>query len=110
MANIINLTPHEVSIIADGKVKATFPSEGVARATQTVEVVDSLNGIDIVSMRFGKTEGLPTPVDGTYYIVSITTANAARAEGRTCADLLVTSGPVRGNDGQIIGCTALARI
>lgn len=108
---IINLTPHTVNIV-DGNdvITASFPSNGVARAEQSVKTVGKLDGIEIVSMEFGKTEGLPAPSDGTYYIVSLTTAKAAAAEGRTAADLLLTSSPVRDTDGHIIGCRAFARI
>ena len=111
MAKIINLTPHAVSIVDEnGAVKASFPSNGVARAEQKVVSAGTLNGIELVSMQFGQTDGLPAPSEDIYYIVSLTTANAAKAEGRTTADLLLTSMPVRDDSGHIIGCRALALI
>ena len=77
MATIKNLTPHTVSIInEDGTVKAAFPSEGIARASQTAEHVGELDGIELVSMKFGATEDLPAPEDGIYYIVSVITAQS----------------------------------
>jgi len=112
MATIINLTPHIVNIIAeDNSVKAAFPSQGIARASQTSEVVGDLDGIELVRMAFGKTEDLPAPAEGTYYVVSIITANAAKAEGRSTDDLVITADPVRdGKDGKgnIIGCRRFA--
>lgn len=111
MANIRNLTPHTVSVVAeDGSVKAVFPSEGIARASQTAEHVGELDGIELVSMRFGATEDLPAPEDGTYYIVSVITANAAKAEGRTTSDLVITADPVRDDSGRIIGCKRFALV
>ena len=111
MANIRNLTPHTVNILSeDGTVKAAFPSEGIARASQTAEHVGELDGIELVSMRFGATEDLPAPEDGTYYIVSVITANAAKAEGRGTDDLVITADPVRDADGRIIGCKRFALV
>ena len=109
MAKIINLTPHTVSIVdEDGTVKATFPSEGSARADQIATKIGELDGIELVSMKFGATENLPASEDGTYYIVSVITANAAKAEGRTTSDLVITADPVRDDSGRIIGCRRFA--
>ena len=111
MARIINLTPHTVNIIGeDGALKASFPSEGIARASQTAEHVGELDGIELVSMKFGKTEDLPAQEDGVYYIVSVITANAAKAEGRGPDDLVITADPVRDADGRIIGCKRFALV
>jgi hypothetical protein len=108
---ITNLTPHQVTIIAeDGAIVAQFPSEGIARASQQAEKVGELNGIELVSMKFGEPEDLPDPVEGTYYVVSIITANAAQAVGRRTDDLLITADPVRDADGRIIGCKRFALV
>lgn len=111
MAKIINMTPHTVNIVAqDGTIMASFPSEGIARASQTAEHVGELDGIELVSMKFGKTEDLPAQEDGVYYIVSVITANAAKAEGRGTDDLVITADPVRDVDGRIIGCKRFALV
>lgn len=111
MATIKNLTPHTVSIVAeDGTVKVAFPSEGIARAKQTTEVVGNLNGVELVSMKFGEPEDLPEYTGGIYYVVSIITANAAKAVGRRVDDLLITADPVRDADGRIIGCKRFALV
>ncbi|MBR3319566.1 hypothetical protein IKG06_03635 [Candidatus Saccharibacteria bacterium] len=111
MAKIVNLTPHTVNIVAeDGTIKAAFPSEGIARASQIAEYVGELDGIELVSMKFGATEDLPAPAEGVYYIVSVITANAAKAEGRTTDDLVITADPVRDADGRIIGCKRFALV
>ena len=105
MRTIRNLTPHEVTIIADnGVVVASFPSMGVARAKQNAETVGFIDGIELVSMRFGDPEDLPEYNEDVYNVVSIITANAAKASGRRVDDLLITCDPVRNKEGQIIGC------
>ena len=110
-SEIINLTPHEINVISeDGTIKMSFPSEGIARASQKMVVVGSLNNIELVSIKFGETEDLPEPQEGRFFIVSMVTANAAKAEGRTTSDLLVTADPVRDDAGRIIGCRRFALV
>jgi hypothetical protein len=111
MATIRNLTPHTVNVIAeDGTIKATFPSEGSARADQIETRVGELDGIELVSMKFGATENLPAPAEGVYYIVSVITANAAKEEGRSTDDIVITADPVRDDSGRIIGCKRFALV
>lgn len=108
---IINLTPHTINICAeDGSIIRSYESKGIARAKQTAEVVGNLDGVELVSMKFGATEDLPAPEDGTYYIVSVITANAAKAEGRTTSDLVITADPVRDAANRIIGCRRFALV
>ena len=112
---IMNLTPHEVSIVdEDGNVIVKIaPSGVVARARQTDEIVGEVvvdgQTVTLVESVFGEVEGLPEPAEGVAFIVSFITVSAARAHGRSTADLLTTSGPVRDAEGRIIGCRALAR-
>lgn len=110
MKKILNLTPHAVNIMAeDGTVVATFePTGTVARASQSAEHVGEVNGIEIVSMKFGSTVDLPEPQEDTFFIVSVITINAAKAGGRTTSDLLMTADPVRDDAGRIIGCRRFA--
>lgn len=108
---IINLTPHTINVIAeDCTITASFPSEGIARASQKAEHVGELDGIELVRMAFGATEDLPAPAEDTYYIVSVITANAAKAEGRTTDDLIITADPVRDGEGRIVGCRRFALV
>ena len=111
MSTIRNLTPHRISMVSNnGEVLRVFESEGIARATQTNQQVDELDGIPVMETRFGETIDLPAFQEGTYLIVSVITANAARANGRRTDDLLLTTDTVRGEDGRIVGCRAFARI
>lgn len=108
---IVNLTPHEVKIVDGGNnVVAVFPSDGVARASQHDVLVDEINSIPVVKTEFGEVLGLPEPTEGTVFIVSRITVEAARTQGRTTDDLLATSGAVRDDQGRIVGCRAFARL
>jgi hypothetical protein len=112
MKKIINLTPHEV-VVYDGNmgIIGRYPSDGVARARATYESDDkSVNGVPLVHVTFGDPVDLPDPVDGTMYIVSLITAQAAESVGRITSDLLITAQPVRDESGQIIGCTAFTQL
>lgn len=108
---VVNLTPHKVTVFDDdGVVIKTYPSEGVARASHVNTPVDNVDGVLVVSTSYGEVTGLPEPTEGVVYVVSFITANAAKAHGRTTDDLLLTSGPVRDDEGRVIGCRAFARI
>lgn len=107
---IINLTPHTVNVISEsGETVKEYPASGMfARAFQTEAHIGELEGVELVSMTFGAPVGLPDFEEGVYYIVSAILISAARASGRTTADLLLTADPVRNEAGQIIGCRKFA--
>ena len=110
MTNIINLTPHRINIVdEEGNIVKIFESSGVARAAQNDVQIGMLEGIPIIETKFGEPVDLPEYNQGTYYIVSALTAKAASLSGRNTRDLLLTGKTVRNNDGQIIGCQALAK-
>jgi hypothetical protein len=113
MTVIRNLTPHAVSIVGeDGNVLATFASEGIARAHQTDVPTGTLavDGVELTLVRteFGAPVDLPDPQEEVMLVVSIITANAAKAVGRPTGDLLITSNPVRDESGRIIGARQFA--
>ena len=106
---IINLTPHAINVLSkDDDIVATFPSEGLARATEKSEFSHKVGSFDVVKTQYGEPEGLPAYEAETYLVVSKITAEAARAYGRTTDDLLLTSDLVRNEQGQIIGCRRFA--
>lgn len=129
MTKIVNLTPHQIALfklsdctsVQQGAYKslvlkegasplATFPSQGVARATAYKAEVDHLilvgHEVAINATSYGELEGLPKAVKGTYYIVSALAAQAAKER----TDLLIVDGTVRDGDGRICGCTAFGRV
>lgn len=108
MANFINLTPHEIVILAEDNtvLKAIAPSGTIARCSTCREEVGKIDGIPVNRTSFGVVSGLPGPEPGTYYIVSALTAQAVPQRN----DVLVTDDAVRDQEGRIIGCRALAHI
>lgn len=108
---IKNLTPHTVHIVdSEGNLRRSFESEGIARATQSETVVGEIDGIELVTMSFGDPVDLPNPEEGILLIVSVITANAAKACGRGADDLVITADPVRDSEGRIVGCLRLAKV
>lgn len=108
---IKNLTPHEVVMCDEaGKEVAKYPSMGVARAEFKDVPAGEVCGFPVVRKEFGPTVDLPEPTEGTYYLVSLTTAQAAKAEGRTTDDLLMTANLVRDDAGRVVGCKAFSRL
>ncbi len=110
MANIVNLTAHEV-VIVQGDRQVTIKSAGpVARresrqvAVGTVEV----EGLEVTILRtvIGDTLNLPDPAPGVWYIVSRVLAEANRDR----EDLLVPECMVRDRSNNIVGCTAFGKM
>ena len=127
MIEIINLTPHAVSLYSQSdceevtqgnfktlvlkegaKPKCIYPSSGVARASTVKAVVRNLLIGDMLvpvnANIYWQPEGLPEPVKDRYYIVSVITAQAAKDR----KDLLIVDSTVRDSEGRICGCTAFA--
>jgi hypothetical protein len=132
---IINLTPHPCVVLVEDphgdlegttgtgpgaefrryRVVATIqPSNRVARAAQREEVVGSLlvegREIPLVRMTYGAPQDLPEPQDGVYYFVSVLTAQAAAAHGRSTRDLVFAGKTVRDHQGRIIGILSFAQL
>lgn len=108
---IVNLTPHDVIVRLENGEEKTFPvSGGMAQVTTTAEVMGEANGIPIVSQSHGESEGLPEP-DGTLFIVSLVTRQAAQELGRTDVISPDTSpqGAIRDEAGRIIAVRRFVR-
>ena len=122
---ILNLTPHQINLysindceeVSKGNYKTlvlkegatpqmVLPSVGVARATCTKERIGSIDYIPVYETVYGEVEGLFEPAEGTYYVVSALTAQAAKDR----KDLLIVDSTVRDSEGRIVGCTAFGRI
>jgi len=100
--HIINLTPHDITIVRDGGT-TTIPKSGdVARVSTTAEVVGIIDGIPIYKTVYGDVVGLPEPRPDTFYLVSTLVAQAVKRP-----DVLSPGELVRGPDGQPIGCKGL---
>ena len=107
MANIINLTPHEINLqFENGEeiVHHAFPASGqVARVSQksvsAEEIYMDFYAIPTVENKMGKVEGLPEPSEGTFLIVS----SMVQAAAPERADLLAPGEMIRNDEGKIIG-------
>ena len=104
---IWNLTPHEVVCHVNDSVTLTFPKQELfARVkTTTVEaepLLDLASSFELPMFQtiYGEVENLPETEENTYFIVSRMVKSAANNR----ADLLIPSGLVRDEKGNIIGC------
>lgn len=112
MIDLVNLTPHAITLISPDGDQLTIPPSGtVARAATTEVEVDTINvgfNIPLVTEVIGAPVDLPDPQPDTRFIVSRVTVQAALDAGRPVDDLLVPSRFVRDADGNIVGCRALS--
>jgi hypothetical protein len=109
--NIINLTPHDVTIVTDSGTIVIKASGEVARCKTSTVAEGELsigNGevIPITSTKMGEVTGLPEETEGTWLIVSRVVAEACKDR----SDLLIPNESVRDSSGRIIGCKSLAGI
>jgi hypothetical protein len=98
---VLNYTPHDINI---GNV--IISSSGNARVSEEINVVDSLNDVDIISKKLGVVTGLPDEKHKQFIIVSLMVAQALPER----EDLLIPGELVRDNTGKIIGCKNLCRL
>lgn len=113
---LVNLTPHDVTIVADdgSEQTLTYPRTGrVARAvehrTRGHALADNMS-VGTMTVRYDGVENLPDPVPGVGYVVSVLTAMAAQMTGRGVDDLYYPGGLVRDIAGRVIGCEALYQL
>lgn len=102
---LINLTPHEITVMWDSGVRR-FPSQGVARVDDLAADSDSIDGIPVVSVSPFDIYGLPEEEEGTVFIVSRILAQALVGERE---DLVFPFGEIRDDRGRIEAVRSLAR-
>ena len=109
--NLINLTPHTVTVFDEDTVVLAVESAGVARVSASTEVVGHLQVGDVVIPQthttFGEVEGLPDPTPGVGYIVSNMIVSALAQQGIHRDDLFTPGLQVRDDQGRVIGCRSL---
>lgn len=106
---IINLTPHPINILKDGKAILTIPASGtLARCVQEDTLQGDLNGIPFYATSYGNVSNsnIPEEKEGIFYVVSLIVAQAVKNRN----DLLITVKPVRDEQGHIIGCEGLSQV
>lgn len=110
--NIINLTPHDITIVdEDGSIRLVIPASGtLARCKATTVSLGTITVGDVVipvtATEMGEVEGLPQPQEGTIFVVSLAVAKAVPSRW----DVVVPSESVRDSAGRIIGCKSLGRV
>lgn len=110
---LINLTPHDINILMKedqppfSMSHKTIPKSGKVARCETVNTLIGYMGttVPIYQTSYGQVTGLPEQQAGVYYLVAAVVAQACK---NTRHDLLVPSGFVRDEDGNIIGCTSLS--
>ena len=91
----VNLTPHAIKL-----PEITIePSGTVARCSEFTVPQSIVDGVSIVKKTYGDVTGVPDPVDGTIYIVSmlVRTTLGSRKDLASPGDL------VRDDKGNIVG-------
>lgn len=105
MTKLINLTPHTLNIVrADSSVLTIEATGKIARVSSKTEVVEVIDGIEVIEQTFGNIVDLPEPEEGTKYIVSRMVKNLVPER----KDVLVPGLPVRDDKGNIIGAKGLS--
>ena len=104
----INLTPHAI-VVRNGNEEVTFPASGkVARVSVTTVNDGNIAGFPVSRQVFGEVEGIPSPVNGTFYIVSALVLG--RIVGRNdCIAPDTGKGAIRDETGRIIAVTGFVR-
>jgi len=116
LVNLVNLTPHEITLHVGGHVVRIPPSGKVARLeeelTDLPPVLFDEYGDEGVVHRIprqralhGKITDLPEPEKGVVFIASMPVAQVAARQGRK--DVLSPGKLVRDDAGRIVGCEGL---
>ncbi len=105
---LVNLTPHEITILSEtgARVASIPPSGSVARLARSRRARGRIGDVPISEVEYGGATGVPDPMPGVRYIVSLVTALAVTSRD----DLLAPWGEVRNKAGRILGCRGLQRV
>lgn len=107
---IINLTPHDVVILKEDHERKVYPKSGeVARVTTISEIIGEIDEVSIVSQKYGDVIGLPDPVEGTYYLVSMVVRMALPSRLDLISPDTSPQSTIRDEIGQIIGVRQFVR-
>lgn len=104
---MVNLTPHEVTIITEDNIIMIQPSGQIAKCEHQSECIGIFNGIKIYKTKYGAVTNMPEAKENTIYITSSIVANALK-DSRN--DIYVPFDFVRDDKGRIIGCRGLTQI
>lgn len=103
---VVNLTPHAVTVLTGDIMKTIPPSGKVVRVSQNCEPCGELNGMSVVLCHEGEPRGLPEPKEGTVYLVSSVVAKAVRRRDVLSPDTS-DDGVIRDGSGYILAVKRL---
>lgn len=96
----VNLTPHDIAVIVDGKTTVFPKTSTVARCLITRTKVNNIDGIPIYATRFGDVMDLPPMEENKMFIVSA----LVKDREYTRQDLVSPGNLVRNSEGVVVGC------
>ncbi len=99
----VNLTPHAIHLVHENSETTIQPSGMVARCVETTTPLETIDGIDLVYCQYGDVEGLPDPLEGTIFIVSM----LVRQRLTNRKDIASPGELIRDENGNIMGCRNL---
>lgn len=112
---LINLTPHDITIVGNVQTVVIPRSGQIARVSVTrvkdgdYLPVDDARGdyvaVPVYQVQMGPVEGLPDPVEGREYLVSALVAAHPDVRGRP--DVFSPGELVRDEAGRVVGCRGL---
>ena len=101
---LVNLTPHEITIIVGDESLSIPPSGGVARCkASTIRDGRTFCGIPVSRTVYGEVEGLPDAMPNVGFIVS----GLVKGRCPEREDVFAPSETIRNAAGQVAGCTSL---
>lgn len=103
--NVINLTPHAITLRFDAQ-EITFPASGiVARVPQTTfDLGKSIAGFPVYTSTFGQVE-MPKPAEDTFFIVSAMVMSALKGTRQDVVAPKTDNTAIRNEAGHIIAVT-----
>ena len=108
--NIVNLTPHPLTLKSASGEVVLPPSGTVARVTASPGPVKAVEGFPVpchAPDTFGAVEGLPAPVEGTFYVVSALVGAAAPRSDVLTPGTGPNDNPIRNEKGHVVAVTRL---
>lgn len=110
MDSLLNLTPHAVTVLLDGRPVVVPPTHPPARCQEALTpagVIDTEAGrFPLLESSFGAVEDLPEPAPGVWYVVSRFVAEAVPLR----RDVVVPARVDRDERGQVVSCRGFARV
>lgn len=97
---LVNLTPHEITIVLDGREVKIKPEGTVPRVEASAIAVDHFGEIPVYKTTYWGLEGLPPMTKNVKYIVSALVQKAANFR----EDLVIPAQQIRDEQGRVIGC------